>query len=440
MSAPVVIVGGGFSGAMLAARLAETGQAAIVIERSGDFARGVAYGTPQAEHLLNVRSARMGAVDGRPDDFVRWLAARHPDQADPEGFAPRCLYGAYLSDRLTAVEASQPGRVRRETGEAVAVEGTAVRLSDGRVLAGRAVVLATGNPAPATAAGDTADARVLSDPWRPGALEAIGAGDEVLIVGTGLTMVDVLLTLTGRGWRGRATAISLAGLLPLPHGDHHDTPAPLDPALVQGPLSRRLLAARRLARAAGWRPVMEALRPVTADLWRQADATTRVRFLRRVRPFWDVHRHRIAPSVHDAIATLIDKGRLTIRAGRVAAIRREGDRVLADWTSGAGISGVLAGDRLIDCSGPGYAPGREPLTAGLIAAGRARMDALGLGFELDDQGRVIDRNGDADPSLFVLGPPARGAFWETTAVPDIRKRIEAVVRDVAGLLSRPEDC
>lgn len=418
----VAIVGGGFSGAMLAARLAESGVASSLIDRTGDFGLGVAYSTPLDEHLLNVRSNRMSAVEGRPDDFVRWLESRHPDRADPEGFAPRRLYGRYLQDRLAGAEAAHPGRIERIIGEAATVEGSTVRLADGRTIEAGAVVLTTGNPAPKTAAAGGEAGRVIADPWAAGALDRIGAEDDVVIIGTGLTMVDMVLGLLARGWRGKATALSRRGLTPRAHADGHDAPIPSTPALTAGPASRRLAEGRRLARNGGWRGVMEGLRPITADLWTAADPAVRARFLRHLRPWWDVHRHRIPAAIARTLEALEAAGRLEVVAGRIGRIEQTGDGVRLDWSPrGGGESEPLTGAWLIDCSGPGHDPGADPLFGPLIASGRARLDPLGLGLELD-------ADGAADPALFVLGPPARAAYWETSAVPDIRKRIEALVK------------
>lgn len=424
MTDPVAIVGGGFSGAMLAARLAEAGVASRLIERSGRFGTGVAYSTPCDAHLLNVRAGRMSAVEGSPDDFVDWLKAHHPEQADPEGFVPRRLYGLYVQDRLTAVEAAHPGRIARITGDVVAVGDNSVSLADGRALPASAVVLCTGNPAPATTR--AISPRILSDPWSPGALDRIGEDDDILILGTGLTMVDVLLALAEKGWRGRATALSRRGLPPRAHLDRPERPAALTDEALTGPVSRRLGAARRLAAREGWRPVMEGYRPITADLWSQADIASRGRFLRHLRPWWDVHRHRIAPQIGRAMDALVAGGRLTLASGRIRAITPENDGARLDWTRRGATQAPLAGRWLIDCTGPGHDATTDPLTGPLIAQGRAQLDPLGLGLDLDDAGRVIDVDGRSEARLFVLGPPARAAFWETIAVPDVRKRIEAL--------------
>lgn len=432
----VAIVGGGFSGAMLAARLAEVGIGTTVIDRTGAFGLGVAYSTPFDGHLLNVRSSRMSAIDGQPDDFVAWLKRRHPDRAEPDSFAPRRWYGHYVQERLAGVEAADPGRINRVTGVAVAVEGTTVRLADGRVIDADAVVLATGNPAPRTAnpaqgGADRTINRVIGDPWAAGALDRIGKTDAVVVVGTGLTMVDMVLWLQAKGWRGRAVALSRRGLMPRSHLAHHDTPTVPTDDLLHGPASSRLAEARRLGGAANWRGVMEGLRPITAELWQSADAATRARFVRHLRPWWDVHRHRIAESIAGSIEALVEADRLTVVAGRVRRIDEDADGVTVDWRPRRGPEQpALTGRWLLDCTGPGHDPASDPLTGPLIESGRARLDPLRLGLDLDVHGRVLRADGTPDPGLFVLGPPARAAFWETIAVPDIRRRNE----DVTGAL------
>ncbi len=428
----VVIVGGGFSGAMLAARLAERGVASSLIDRSGAFGPGLAYSTPFEGHLLNVRADRMSAVDARPADFVDWLRANGSHYADPDGFAPRRLYGEYLQHRLHAVRQANPGMIEMVTGEVAVVEADGVRLADGRTIKAGAVVLATGNPAPRTAG--KGSRRVLTDPWALAALERIGAEDAVIIVGSGLTMVDMALWLDANGRKGRISVLSRRGLTPRAHGRHHDHATPPTEALLTGPLSDRLAEARRLALDGGWRGLMEGLRPVTARLWTEADARTRARWVRHLRPWWDVHRHRIPAAVAEAMERLEAAGRLTIAAGRVERIDATSDGVTLNWRPRDGSTQPpITGQWLIDCSGPGHAPTDDPVTGPLIRAGRARLDPLGIGLDLDPDGRILAADGAPDVRLFVLGPPARAAYWETTAVPDIRKRIERLADELTAL-------
>jgi uncharacterized NAD(P)/FAD-binding protein YdhS len=428
----VAIVGGGFSGSMLAARLAERGVASVLIDRTGTFGPGLAYSTPFEGHLLNVRANRMSAIEGRPDDFVEWLQASAGWRADPDGFAPRRYYGEYLQHRLNAARLAHPGRIELVTGEVAAVEPDGVRLADGGRIAARAVVMATGNPPPKIARNGSR--RIIHDPWGPGALEKIGPQDDVVILGSGLTMVDMVLWLDANGRKGRIRVLSRRGLTPRAHGRHHDAPVPPTDALLQASPSRQLAEARRLAvEAGGWRGVMEGLRPRTAGLWIAAEPETRARWLRHLRPWWDVHRHRLPPEIGEAMEGMEAAGRLDVSAGRVDRIETEADGVAVHWRSRDGSQPPpLTADWLIDCTGPGHAAAQTPLTAGLLAEGRVRLDPLGLGLDLAGDGRAIRAGGTPDDRLFVLGPPAFASFWETTAVPDIRKRIEDVATALGG--------
>lgn len=428
---PVLIIGGGFSGSMLAARLTETGQASIVIEKSGRRGLGVAYSTSEDVHRLNVRTANMGALASRIDDFQKWLEVHHPDHADPEGFAPRRLYGAYVQSRLNEVDRTHPGLIRWVQDCATAIDGNTVILSDGSLLTGRAIVLASGNPPPKTGR-DSDSPRRLPDPWAKGALERIGRDDDVLVLGTGLTMVDVFLSLNEAGWQGRAVALSRRGLAPRAHIYGRHQAAALPDAALTGPLSQRLKAARAVAAEGDWRDVMDGYRSRTAALWEAASTDERARFLRHLRPWWDVHRHRIAPDVAAVIDGLMEAGRLELASGRVTDISDTADGLKVVWTPrGTRQQRTTSVQWMIDCTGPGHDPACAPLTAPLISAGRLSIDPLGLGLQVAPSGQAIGADGTSDPSLFVLGPPARAAFWETIAVPDLRQRIEGLVQQLA---------
>ena len=428
---PVLIIGGGFSGAMLAARLAEKGQASIVIEKSGRRGLGIAYSTSEDVHRLNVRTANMGALASRIDDFQKWLEVHHPDHADPEGFAPRRLYGTYVQSRLDEVDQSHSGLIRWVSNCATAIDGNTVTLADGTTLTGRATVLASGNPPPKTGR-DNHSPRRIPDPWTKGALERIGKNDDVLVLGTGLTMVDVFLSLNAAGWQGRAVALSRRGLAPRAHVYGRHQAAVLPETALTGPLSKRLKAARAVATEGDWRDLMDGYRSHTAALWEAASDDERARFLRHLRPWWDVHRHRIAPYVAKVIDDLMDAGRLNLAAGRVADISDTADGLDVVWTPrGTRQNRTSSVQWMIDCTGPGHDPASDPLTAPLIAQGRLSIDPLGLGLQVAPSGQVIAANGFPDPSFFLLGPPARAAFWETIAVPDLRQRIEGLVQQLA---------
>lgn len=425
---PVVIIGGGFSGTMLAARLAEKGRASLIVEQEETLGLGVAYGTSDDAHRLNVRAANMGAMAADPAQFLNWLQANHPDLADGDAFISRRLYGLYLRERFENVRQAYPDLIKTVRGHATAIEGHQVLLDDGRSLASSAIVIATGNPAPRIENASSSP-RIINDPWTDDALIAIQPNDRLFILGTSLTMADMVLGLIKKGWTGKAVALSRRGLMPRPHLVGHPPAPPMPDAALNGPLSQRLHAVRKMAQGIDWQRVMDGYRPITGRLWQEATHGERSRFLRHLRPWWDVHRHRIAPDVFETLSQLQSEGRLAVHAGRLNDIAPQGDELDIRWTPSprnADRSGQTRVNWFINCTGPAHDAAHTPLTASLIAAGRARLEPLGQGLDLDTDGRLVNRDGQSEPALFALGPPTRAAYWESTAVPDIRQRIEAL--------------
>jgi uncharacterized NAD(P)/FAD-binding protein YdhS len=412
MSRPkVAIVGGGASGALAALHLARAGTGPVrLIERERAPGRGVAYSTDRPEHLLNVPARRMSAFADDPDHFVRWFEAFG---GDAEAFAPRRIYGDYLAG-LLAAEAG----VELVRGEAVDVDEGGVTLADGRRIEADTVVLAPGNLAPATPI-DTAclGERWVADPWAGDFASGLGDDDDVLLVGTGLTAVDAVLTLEALGFRGRILALSRRGLAPRAHGEREPMVAPQEdlPATCVGLLRRVRLRSREI----GWRGAVHELRNVTQAIWRNASETERRRFLRHLRPWWDVHRHKIAPPVAERIAAVEAEGRLEFAAGRITGI----DGGIVRWRPrGTDEVREFKAARVLNCTGPecDLARAGEPLLDALLAKGAIRADKLRTGLDVDDDCRVIGADGTASDTLFAIGPITRSAFWESVAVPDIR--------------------
>jgi uncharacterized NAD(P)/FAD-binding protein YdhS len=187
-----------------------------------------------------------------------------------------------------------------------------------------------------------------------------------------------------------------------------------------------------MARQGGWRPAVDSLRPVTAAVWQGLSGPERRRFLRHLRPWWDVHRHRIAPAVAAQIAALREQGRLEIVAGRVTEVTAGEPLEVAIARRGGGSARYLVAGA-VNCTGPEGSIARvaDPLIRGLLASGAARPDSLGLGLDVDDQSRLIGGDGLPSGRLSALGPLTRGAFWEIVAVPDIRSQAQSVARRVA---------
>ncbi|HYE29265.1 MAG TPA: FAD/NAD(P)-binding protein [Allosphingosinicella sp.] len=413
----VAIVGAGYSGTIAAVELARAAPGAeiVLIEKSGRFAAGAAYGTDSPGHLLNVRARNMSALADDPDHFARWAAGRG---FGPDAYVPRRLYRLYLAGLLDGAAA-----VRRVSGEAVAVEDGAVALASGERIGCDSLVLAGGNfPSRLP---ERFGALAIDDPWgADGAVaQAAAAGGDVLLVGTGLTMVDMAVSLEEAGFAGRITACSRRGLVPRAHVSPPPTP------LAGRPPARLAALVRHVRTGAPWRAAVDGLRPHSAALWRGLEESERRRFLRHLRPWWDVHRHRIAPEAATRIGTMVDSGRLEVVAGRIAAVE-DGEVTIARRGGGLLRRRFAAA---INCTGPEGQVGRtrDPLIRQLLATGRARPDRLGLGLDVDPASRVIGDEGS--PTLYALGPLTRGAFWEIVAVPDIRGQAAGVAAAIASL-------
>ena len=417
----VAVIGGGTAGTLQALHLKRAGAAVTLIERGPEAGRGVAYGTKRPEHLLNVPARRMSALADDPGHFSRWYA----DLAGSteEDYAPRMVYGDYLAGLL-----AEAG-IETVRGEAVDVADGAVLLGDGRRILADAVVIAPGNFPPATPRGIDVAAlgdSWVDDPWT-GGLEGLGAKDLVFIVGTGLTMVDVALTLGATGFRGRIIALSRRGLAPRSHGLREPMVAAREDLVPS--CTKMLRRVRERTEEVGWRSAVHELRSVTQWLWGEADAVERRRFLRHLRPWWDVHRHKLAPAVGAAIEAMQADARLAVAAGRLVSVEPvEGGAEVRFRLRGKQEVERLRVARIVNCTGPesDIADAGEPLLDALLASGRIRQDRLRIGVDVDWQCRAIGADGQASETLSVIGPVTRGTFWESVAVPDIRTQAARV--------------
>ena len=437
----IVIIGGGFSGTMQAINLLRhDGPRATLIERSARLARGVAYSAAHPSHLLNVRAGNMSAYPDDARHFVNWLRARDR-HADGGSFVSRQVYGEYLGEQLQAAVAVAGDRLTIVKGDAVDLKAddtsVEVSLAGNRAVKADAAVLALGNLPPRAPQGLDPTAfgadLYLNDPWSASIGEGLTDDDHVLMLGTGPTMVDAALLLEAQGFRGRITAISRRGLQPRVHDE-----AALGAPLVERPatvVSKLLADVRAAARTLGWRAAVDQLRPHAHNLWLAANADERRRFLRHLRPWWDVHRHRLAPEVDARIAAMHAHHQLAIAAGKTVSFTRSSGGVAVRWRPrGQDGEQTLQARRIINCTGPqcDVFATREPLLRRMLSTGLIRPDAGRLGLDVDVQGRLIGADGRIGERLFALGPMTRGTFWEITAVPDIRQQTWSLARRLAN--------
>lgn len=428
----VAIIGAGASGTLTAvqfARVAGPDAHGALIEAGARAARGLAYGTPYGAHLLNVPAARMSALPDDPEHFLRWLRERDPG-AQASTFAPRSLYGDYLATLLGDAEVAS--RVERVGGTAVGLSRSdahwIVHLHDDRKIVARNVVLGLGNLPPSDPLHlENAPDEYVSDPWAPGAAVGLDPDAPVLLIGTGLTAVDVAVALRHEGHRGPLYALSRNGRLPHPHASFTPHPLAEMPEAFSSPRGALQWARAAVSGGEDWRAVIDSIRPFTSAIWRQWTPHQRGSFYRHAKNLWDVHRHRAAPEVRSELD-------VTVLRGRVAEMRAHERGVEVRYRpTGTNETATLVVARVINCTGPAsdYARVDLPLVVQMRRAGWLTPDPLRMGVETDADGRLIGHDGAPVEGLFTLGPLRRPALWESTAIPEIREQAAALAKVLA---------
>lgn len=458
-SKSVVIVGGGFSGALLGMKLhrARPHWRIAIVEPRKRIGRGIAYGACGPEHLLNVPVSRMEI--GLTPGFADWLAPRRGEIADAlaesggdlhAAYVPRRLFGDYMEERVAQV-LSAKARVGLTSirGEAVRLlDGNrGVLLTDGREIHADIVVLAMGNLPPRAPGGpdrwlyDTGF--FIPDPWARDAFDGVEPDEPILLIGAGLTMVDIVLRLSRGGHRGKLLAVSRRGLKPLRHlaggawAEFLHDKIPASPSALMSLIRDEISDAA--AQGIPWQRVFDAARPAVASVWHHWSETERRQFLRHLRVRWDVHRHRIAPRIAKSLDDLQANGQLEIVAGRIVGYREDGDNVeVAIHRRGGGERRFEAG-HVVNCTGPGGDFDRIaiPLIADVRKRKLAIADPLGVGLETNDCA-VRDAAGHPSSWLFALGPLTRPAWWEITAVPEINIQVDRLVDYLTSATPAPK--
>lgn len=430
----VVIIGGGFSGAALAYHLLLRGGPDLritVVERGPWLGRGIAYGIDSSTFRLNVPASRMSIDPDVPDDFVAWARAKER----PNAFLERAQYGQYVVSRIGRAIGGAKAKLRIFRGEAASVEQDGVRTTTGELLPADVVVVATGLTARVTASGLPDDARII-DAWDECGLTALPTDGRVLVLGAGLSALDVVALMNVRGFRGRLTILSRNGLLPRPHLDPLAFARPL-PAEIANDAPKDLRGLIRWVRAVvedgerrgePWQLGIDSLRAHLPGLWSSLSADDRRRFIDKVRPFWEVVRHRAPTDSLRTIDRLRAEDRLELLAGKIAACEPDDD--------GLGVTIRLRGGgtrreryaAIVRCVGPALrsSESNTPVLKSLFDAGVASSDAAGLGFATDAHGALIGKDGRSADRYFALGAHRRASMWESTSVPDIAVHARAL--------------
>lgn len=459
----IAIIGGGLTGVMTMANLLRFGNDTeplhiVLIDRQAAIGEGVAYRTTDPRHLLNVPAKGMSVWPDRPEDFLSFARSLDPSIL-PDSFLPRRMYAHYVRDSMLSL-----AHGANEQHSAAVLQDEVSRLSPkcpfgweietakGRTLQADLTVMAVGHrppddPMPRRWIGPRH--RFVADPWAALVLSQIGADEPVLIIGSGLSAIDVILTLSRSERRAPIIAISRRGLMPMPHLKESMPPCDLpdcaagwlDPAL---PLNVRTIVStlRRHVetmqnQGVEWQCVIDALRPIVPRLWERLTVVERSRFFRHVRPFWEVHRHRMAPAVAEVIDRLRRNQLLQVRTGTLvfAAADSSGIDVTLVPT-GSAMKATMRVAWVVNCTGPGVHSHHttHPFLRPLLKRGILVSDELCLGLITDGLGRAVNANGRTFPDLFVAGTLRKATLWESTAVPELVQQAQTVARAALSAL------
>ena len=458
----VVVVGGGFSGTVLGLQLLRRSKdlSVAVIDPNDRPARGLAYGTRYDCHLLNVCSADMSAFSNESGHFWAWAETnwenwnQHRVNSDEAGaltsqpihersFFPRSFFGEYLTSLLHNMPAEQKSRLQWIQAEAIGIRRgdsrgesqkdsrCTISLNNGALLHADAVVLATGNflpghfgiPALANSS------RYVHNAWLQDTLADLFDSDEILLVGSGLTSIDMVIALHSKKFRGTIHLLSRHGLLPHCHQRREPLPRFWDersPRTVRG-LLRLFREQAEAAAAAGssWHAAMDSLRPLVQEIWQSLPVKEQRRFLRHARAYWEIHRHRIAPEISSIFRGMISDGQVKVHAGRLTNyVETQSGGEITFRERHSGKEKTLRVVRVINCSGPelNLRKVNSALLQDLFQQGLMRQDTLTLGLDVDRNGALLDTDGRASQQLFALGPRAKAVFGKQPPFPTCAAR------------------
>ena len=471
----IVIVGGGFTGTALAihlARLGHKGVSVTVIEPRCQLGRGVAYGTDDPAHRINVPATRMQLSAAQEGEFDQWYRASTAFTQDPAArwhdgkvYPQRGQFGAYVAEQFALATHTSAVRLRHVQDRAIALRNREIVTASGVVSEADEVVLAISHPPPALPhilqrwlaeqggekhhadrtdhsipAGHSA---LIVNPWQQHALATVGMDDRVAIIGSGLSMCDVVASLHRQGHRGPIVAFSRRGQLPRENLsgdyptrrlDYQQPQADTAPGWLRRVRQEVTQAARE---GLPWQLVLDDIRHNGQRIWQRLPVVEQRRFLRHLRPWWDVHRYRIAPQVSDVLNQSQAGGRLCVLAARLTGIRSAAEGidltlqprpgVRAAWPEWS-VKPTLRVDKLIVTTGPAHGAllTGDALLNQLAEAGDIQADPLALGILVNGRSQTINQHGLANPHLYVAGPAARGRFGELMGLPQVAEHAETL--------------
>ncbi|MCS5708523.1 FAD/NAD(P)-binding protein [Candidatus Berkiella cookevillensis] len=439
----IAIIGAGFSGSTLAIQLKKIATTAIriaLINDSSQINRGLAYSTSEQYHLLNVPAGKMSAFEDHADDFVSWLKEHENCKMGGENiseqFFPRKLYGTYLESRFTETlkDKHMPAHIESISAQAIQLckkeNQYHITLNNAETLIADKLILAIGNPKPINVLknyGLEQHKNYLIDPWSFNQIKAIPTTAPIVIIGTGLTAIDILLSLQNQKHAGKIYLLSRHSLLPKVHEPYTPLPAQILSDHFKTPKHALAYIRHKIkSENLNWRAVVDSLRPITQNIWLQWNHDDRVKFMRHLKSFWEVHRHRIAPQVNATLQAMLSSGQAQVINAKLSAITQSTNNFKLSLNKKHDKASILIdAGYIINSTGPNYLSLYDTaLFQSLVQQNLITWDPLKLGFAVDNDFQLLSTSGIASKNLFAAGPLCKALLWEITAVPDIRIQIK----------------
>ncbi|MGJ0482619.1 FAD/NAD(P)-binding protein [Pantoea agglomerans] len=447
----IVIIGGGFTGTALAIHLARSGLAGLhvtVIEPRAQLAQGVAYGTTDPAHRINVPAARMqlaGDEEGAFDRDYRASPAFNNDLEalwhDGNVYPQRGEFGRWVNAQFAYQQQHSPVKLSHLCDSAVAFREGVVTTASGQQIRADQVVLAISHPPPALPAllrSIEGHPGLIANPWQRDALAQVAPDDRVAIIGSGLTMSDVVASLHRQQHRGKITVFSRRGQLPRANLSGSFENFTLDYAQPQPATSRGWLhrVRQEVKKAAAmnlpWQLVLDDIRRNGQQIWQSLSLHEQRRFLQHLRPWWDVHRYRIAPQVSQVLFQQQASAQLSLLAARLIAADAVGNTLRLTLRLRGAQSQMLEVDKVIVTTGPAHDAllNSNVLLRQLHGDGVIQPDPLALGIHVNALSQTVNAQGNANSHLYVAGPAARGRFGELMGLPQVAEHAESVARQL----------
>jgi uncharacterized NAD(P)/FAD-binding protein YdhS len=446
----IAIIGGGASGILLLLhliRITSRPVKIVLFNKGYPLVEGVAYSTFDKSHLLNVRAGRMSAYADDPSHFVNWLwtSKEYTDKKENENlndaFIPRHLYGQYLNETYQQVVSNLPPGFTLKIIDDKVVEiakknNYHIRTENGLSFESDKTVLCTGIEPPYGLPGikiTPNDSRIIINPWN-NKVHLPSEHNNVLVIGTGLTMVDTVLSLLNAGFRGKIVALSKHGQLPMAHPEHKQTAKPSEHFSAPEDLSSLYSIIKQRIKEhpdpQGWEePILEDIRPYTQQLWFNYTKEEKLRFLRHLQHLWSKLRHRIPFQIFLQLNEAIEEKKLELAGGKLIHLNcTETDIIVTYFDRKSGEEKKVNVSHIYNCTGPvlDVEKSINPAIQSLYTNGLIRNSDAKLGPDALPDGRLIDQSGNAHQDLFLLGPPMRGSIWEAVAVPEIRTGAKSI--------------